>query len=91
MDDVLSDEALEDLERKRQAATAGRWLSRSSHGNAPHCWVEHQESGETILYAAEDNWGPTEQRRKDADYAAAANPEAVGKLIAEVKAARTRR
>lgn len=88
MSDVLSDEALDDLERKRQAATQGQWFSSTSHSHVPHCWVEHKESGETLLYAAEDNWGPTEQRRKDADYVAAANPEAIGRLIAEVRVLR---
>lgn len=85
MSDVLSDEALEDLERKRQAATPGTW----------EVGIYEQvqtDDGEMVLPSVEgdeDNGGIISTANKQ--WVAAANPEAVGKLIAEVKANRTER
>lgn len=82
MSDVLSNEALEDLERKRQAATPGTW----------EVGIYEQvqtDDGEMVLPSVEgdeDNGGIISTANKQ--WVAAANPETVGKLIAEVKANR---
>lgn len=79
MSDVLSNEALEDLERKRQAATPGTW----------EVGIYEQvqtDDGEMVLPSVEgdeDNGGIISTANKQ--WVAAANPETVGKLIAEVR------
>lgn len=82
MNDVLSDEALEDLERKRQAATPGRW----SIGDVDQIQTEDGEIVLPPVEGDEDNGDVIATANKQ--WVAAANPEAVGRLIAEVRRAR---
>lgn len=87
MNDVLSDEALEDLERKRQAATPGPW--KHDNRTKPHLGVDPYVTtlAEEVV-ATFSLEAPDDKALANLDYIAAANPEAVGKLIAEVKANR---
>lgn len=87
MSDVLSDEALEDLERKRQAATPGPW--KHDNRTKPHLGADPYVTTLTEeVVAAFSLETPDDKGLANLDYIAAANPEAVGKLIAEVKANR---
>lgn len=88
MDDVLSNEALEDLERKRQAATPGPW--KHDNGTKPHLGLDPYVTTLTEeVVASLSLEGPDDKALANLDYIAASNPEAVGKLIAEVKANRS--
>lgn len=83
MDDVLSDEALDDLERKRQAA-----LEAVATGDGPR-WPDagpvliKNEDGAVAVMTTK---GLVMMRQSSADFIASANPEAVGKLLSEVRA-----
>lgn len=87
MDDMLSNESLDDLERKRQAATPGPWKhdnrTKPQLGADPYVTTLAEE-----VVAAFSLETPDDKGLSNLDYIAAANPEAVGKLIAEVKASR---
>lgn len=91
MSDVLSDEALEDLERKRQAATPGPWEAHATDRSG--CLSVRQEGdweSKWLAHTISSGHKTPQQGQANARYIAAANPEAIGKLIAEVKATRAR-
>lgn len=91
MSDVLSVEALEDLERKRQAATPGPWRTMDGYRigtdlpaiNGLSAFVTLAEVGPP---SPSDQMFPDLRPEENAAYIASANPEAVGKLLSEVRA-----
>lgn len=84
MTDLLSDAELEDLEKKRREATPGPWYVGEKEkwqlADGRFIRTSADKSGTCLVLSC----------GRDTDYLAAANPETIGKLIAEVKAARAR-
>lgn len=84
----LSIEKLEELERKARAASKGRWKCVSC--GEPNCWCAVVETSEIdshtnrpVLIASAGS-----VFKADAEYIAAAHPEVILNLIAEVKSLR---
>ncbi len=88
IDHVLSNEALDDLDRKRQAATPGPWKhdnrTKQHLGLDPYVTTMAEE-----VVACFSMETPEDKGLANLDFIAAANPEAIGRIIAEVKAHRS--
>lgn len=84
MSDVLSNEALEDLERKRQAATPGPWQVDAF--DARSVVVCNKLDRQAVAEGAHETQGGASQIEANAAFIATTNPEAVGKLLTEVRA-----
>jgi hypothetical protein len=84
----MTDAELDDLERKAKAATQGEWKTPSQPEGMVDVWVEQSIDDDVAR-----QWGhlraiTPEIRGRDAEHIAAANPQAVLALVAEVREAR---
>lgn len=80
---MLTDEQLAELEKCRVEATPGPWKTDAFDARSVVVG-----DGWTVAEGAPGTEGGIGQIKANAAYIAAANPELVGKLIAEVKASR---
>ncbi|CAM3896818.1 hypothetical protein CCOS865_02208 [Pseudomonas reidholzensis] len=80
---------MRDLKQLAEAATPGRWVTDgdyvNEHGNVLFAYVAHEKGGRIAEAFANCLVNTDEQCRANAAYIAAANPEAILALLAEIE------